>query len=134
VVASLGAVGGVGGDGERAEQMEAFFGLERTLVAVGSIVSCSRWASGLLMETQIIEHSSFETLESLADRTVTQLQAHRALPGAQVRLWLEKPRAIAFADAPAVEVFRVVHGTRTPAASSSESAPLRIIKPYHHQK
>ncbi|TKA75089.1 hypothetical protein B0A55_05601 [Friedmanniomyces simplex] len=68
----------------------ALFNLEQTLV-------------------QITQDTSFETLESLADFTVKQLQKrllNHLLPGSQVQLRLEKPRAIAFADAPAVEVFR----------------------------
>ena len=85
---------------------------------------------------QIIQETSFETLESLANFTIKQLQDElldQATPGARVRLRLEKPRAIAFADAPAVEVTRRMVGVAriSSGVSSSESAQLNIIKPYH---
>ncbi|KAK5679066.1 hypothetical protein LTS10_008722 [Elasticomyces elasticus] len=82
------------GKGSGSAQTGALFNLEQTLV-------------------QITQDTSFETLETLADFTVTQLQKRLlsdVLPGSQVQLRFEKPRAIAFADAPAVEVFRETPG------------------------
>lgn len=67
------------------------------------------------------------------------------LPRCQVRLRLEKPRAIAFADAPAVEVIRVTAGDKqtlrsghplpitvsTKGSDEVGSLPgLHVIKPY----
>ena len=78
------------------------------------------------MHSQIMQDTSFETLESLADFTVTQLQKrllNQMLPGSQVQLRLEKPRAIAFADAPAVEVFRTTPGGKRTTRSQ---APAQI--------
>lgn len=62
---------------------------------------------------QIIEATSFETLESLAEHTVKLLREQlldEAMPGGRVRLRLSKPRAIVFADAPAVEIVREIPG------------------------
>ncbi|KAK3650999.1 hypothetical protein LTR56_006051 [Elasticomyces elasticus] len=109
-------------------QTAALFNLEQTLV-------------------QITQDTSFETLESLADFTVTQLQKRLLsdmLPGSQVQLRFEKPRAIAFADAPAVEVFRQtpcggsakrVLPTGTPAIEpdadgTTAEQELSVIRPY----
>ncbi|KAK5129908.1 hypothetical protein LTR08_002709 [Meristemomyces frigidus] len=69
---------------------EQVFGLERKLV-------------------KIIEETSYETLETLADHAINQLQEvalGQLPPGSSIRLRIEKPRAIAFADAPVVEVLR----------------------------
>lgn len=110
---------------------------------------------------QIIQETSFETLEMLADFTITQLRKKMldaVLPGTRVQLRIEKPRAVAFADAPAVEIVRDVpysrdqskRGTRvvssamekarastpsgersaTPAVDSRASSRLSVIKPY----
>ncbi|EME83395.1 uncharacterized protein MYCFIDRAFT_121387, partial [Pseudocercospora fijiensis CIRAD86] len=59
----------------------------------------------------IIKQTAFETLETLADFTVTQLRKKildAVLPGTKVQLRIEKPRAIAWADAPVVEIVRDV--------------------------
>lgn len=60
----------------------------------------------LLINT--IESSSFETLESLATMVVAQLRRDIFHPdgGANIRLRVEKPMAVPFADAPAIEIFR----------------------------
>lgn len=110
---------------------------------------------------QIIQETSFETLEMLADFTITQLRKKMldaVLPGTRVQLRIEKPRAVAFADAPAVEIVRDVpysreqskRGTRvvssamekarastpsgdrsaTPVVDSRASSRLSVIKPY----
>ncbi|KAK5714632.1 hypothetical protein LTR15_010815 [Elasticomyces elasticus] len=109
IIASLWLYFGESADGKKSgsAQTAALFNLEQTLV-------------------QITQDTSFETLESLADFTVTQLQTRllsEMLPGSQVQLRFEKPRAIAFADAPAVEVFR-----ETPGGSSADRA-LPIERP-----
>lgn len=68
------------------------------------------------MLLKIIQDTSFETLETLADFTVLQLRKKMldsALPGTRVQLRVEKPRAIAWADAPAVEVLRDVPSKRS---------------------
>ncbi|KAK5724172.1 hypothetical protein LTR17_013553 [Elasticomyces elasticus] len=105
IIASLWLyLGNAAGEKEhKSAQTVALFNLEQTLV-------------------QITQETSFETLESLADFTVTQLQKrllNDMLPGSQVQLRFEKPRAIAFADAPAVEVFR-----NTPGGNFAERALL----------
>ncbi|KAK4504491.1 hypothetical protein PRZ48_005407 [Zasmidium cellare] len=107
------------------------------------------------MVVQIIQDTSFETLETLADFTVVQLRKKMldsVLPGTRVQLRIEKPRAIAWADAPAVEVLRDVpskrssnaasialgkakEGSRPATATSSRDVTgtrdrLSIIKPY----
>nr|POE99514.1 putative utp--glucose-1-phosphate uridylyltransferase [Quercus suber] len=76
---------------------------------------------------QIIEATSFETLESLAEHTIQQLRENllnERLPGVQVRLRLAKPRAIVFADAPAVEVVRQV------PTLAPKGVKLNLIQPY----
>lgn len=63
---------------------------------------------------QTAEESSFETLESLAEELAARvikyfiLPKHQApLPGpAGVRVRIEKPSAVTFADAPVIEVYR----------------------------
>ncbi|KAK3676765.1 hypothetical protein LTR78_003542 [Recurvomyces mirabilis] len=84
---------------------------------------------------QIIQHTAFETLESLADHTVKELQTQllgSSFPGSQIRLHLAKPRAIAFADAPAVEVSRRTLGPPITSAlqQTSEVPVMQVIRPY----
>ncbi|KAK0255018.1 hypothetical protein LTR91_011633 [Friedmanniomyces endolithicus] len=115
----LGGVGGLegGGGGSGSGSTVALFNLEQTLV-------------------QITQDTSFETLESLAEFTVKQLQErllNKMLPGSQVRLRLEKPRAIAFADAPAVEVFRETPGAAGAAKHSMPSAGPFAGMVQHHR-
>jgi hypothetical protein len=60
---------------------------------------------------QIIEKTSFETLESLIEFAYSELRRQlldENLPGASFRLQIAKPRAIIFADAPSVEIHRTV--------------------------
>ncbi|GAB7363180.1 hypothetical protein MBLNU230_g3463t1 [Neophaeotheca triangularis] len=60
---------------------------------------------------ELITSTAFETLESLVDYVIDGLNGRlltRNCPGATVQLRLEKPRAIAFAEAPGVEVIRTV--------------------------
>lgn len=62
-------------------------------------------------EKQIIEKTSFETLESLIEFAYSELRRlilDKKLPGATIRIMLSKPRAIIFADAPSVEIQRTV--------------------------
>ncbi|OCL02078.1 hypothetical protein AOQ84DRAFT_305424 [Glonium stellatum] len=59
--------------------------------------------------TKAIEESSFETLESLATKVVSQLMddfVRPFSPGANIRLRVTKPMAVPFADAPSIEIFR----------------------------
>ncbi|CAK4031806.1 hypothetical protein AC578_5716 [Lecanosticta acicola] len=131
------------GDAEETGQTAALFNFEALVV-------------------QVIQETSFETLEMLADFTISQLRKKMldaVLPGARVQLRIEKPRAIAFADAPAVEIIRDVpssedqakRATRvdssapgkararppsgerstTPAVDSRASSRLSVIKPYN---
>ncbi|KAK3071377.1 hypothetical protein LTR53_008729 [Teratosphaeriaceae sp. CCFEE 6253] len=88
---------------------------------------------------EITSDTAFETLESLAEHTVQELQKrllNETLPGSQLRLRLEKPRAIAFADAPAVEVSRETPGGLSSRAASvrtvagGNGATLNVVKPY----
>lgn len=70
--------------------------------------------------TQTIEESSFETLESLAEHVWNRiltlfLQTHVPLLGTEihdvhVRIRLEKPSAVTFADAPVIEIIRTWDG------------------------
>ncbi|KAI9770871.1 MAG: hypothetical protein M1835_006496 [Candelina submexicana] len=58
---------------------------------------------------KVAEEFSFETLESLATKVASLLIKHIVFPmtpGAEVHLKLEKPSAIPFADAPAIEITR----------------------------
>ncbi|KAK0857520.1 hypothetical protein LTS02_010174 [Friedmanniomyces endolithicus] len=106
----LGSAGALeGGSRSGSGSTVALFNLEQTLV-------------------QITQDTSFETLESLAEFTVKQLQErllNKILPGSQVQLRLEKPRAIPFADAPAVEVFR-----ETPGGAGSTRHPMPPAGPF----
>lgn len=71
---------------------------------------------------KIVQDTSFETLETLADFTVVQLRKKmldEVLPGTRVHLKIEKPRAIAWADAPAVEVVRDVPSKRSTVVMST---------------
>jgi Dihydroneopterin aldolase len=65
------------------------------------------------MINKTVEESSFETLESLAthlSKRVIKYFIYPYSPGqeifSQVRICLEKPSAIMFADAPAIEIIR----------------------------
>ena len=67
---------------------------------------------------------------------------HQVPLGSTITLRIEKPRAIAFADAPAVEVVRKLTSTQERCAAgdlasgtgdstgSSETTGLTVIKPY----
>ncbi|EME46754.1 hypothetical protein DOTSEDRAFT_126479 [Dothistroma septosporum NZE10] len=64
----------------------------------------------------IIQQTSFETLETLADFTISELRKEMldsVLPGTKVHLRIEKPRAIAWAEAPVVEIVREVPMTKS---------------------
>ncbi|KAK5122904.1 hypothetical protein LTR85_003469 [Meristemomyces frigidus] len=104
------------------EVVNKLFGMEQTLV-------------------EIIDSTSFGTLETLADHTVRQLQdqlLNQLLPVCRVQLRLEKPRAIAFADAPMVEVIRQTQARSgdskrrptVPVTGAATEPQLYIIKPY----
>ncbi|KAK4626892.1 hypothetical protein CLAFUW4_04046 [Fulvia fulva] len=104
------------------------------------------------MLVQIISQTSFETLETLADFTISQLRKKlldNVVPGTRVHLKIEKPRAIAWAEAPIVEVARDVpvakskRATRVVSTASGDAPEvvtaaeggngegrLRIVKPY----
>ncbi|KAF2006439.1 hypothetical protein P154DRAFT_456285 [Amniculicola lignicola CBS 123094] len=61
---------------------------------------------------EAISESSFETLESLATMAVQRLRQDFFRPGGDdesfIRLRVEKPMAVPFADAPAIEILRAV--------------------------
>ena len=66
-----------------------------------------------LIINETVEESSFETLESLAthlSKRIIKYFIYPYSPGqeifSQVRISLEKPSAIRFADAPAIEIIR----------------------------
>ncbi|KAF2815932.1 uncharacterized protein BDZ99DRAFT_126070 [Mytilinidion resinicola] len=61
---------------------------------------------------QTVESSSFETLESLATQVVADLRKQIFLSHgtAAIRLRLEKPMAVPFADAPSIEIYRAASG------------------------
>ncbi|CZT20786.1 uncharacterized protein RCC_06644 [Ramularia collo-cygni] len=92
--------------------LESLFGLESLIV-------------------EIIQDTSFETLETLVEHLVSELRTKtldKSFPGSQLHLRIAKPRAIAFADAPVVEIIRDI-----PAAVQKKptTAPaLCIMKPY----
>ncbi|KAJ9636270.1 hypothetical protein H2201_006249 [Coniosporium apollinis] len=57
--------------------------------------------------TETVGNSNFETLESLATTVAAKIEAEffqNNLPGASIRLRVEKPVAVPFADAPAIEI------------------------------
>ncbi|GAB1738374.1 hypothetical protein NU219Hw_g3185t1 [Hortaea werneckii] len=88
---------------------------------------------------EIIKPTTFETLETLADHTAKLLQegflATRFPQGCILRLTISKPRAIPFADAPAVEVMRNNHENLR-GCVNGDSGPtigvrdLNVVKPY----
>ncbi|KJX92201.1 dihydroneopterin aldolase family protein [Zymoseptoria brevis] len=81
------------------------------------------------MLVDIIEPTTYETLETLIEYTVTELRKRvldQDFPGATLRLRMEKPRAIAWAEAPGLEVTRVIPS----AGKASKAAELRVVKPY----
>ena len=85
----------------------------------------------------IVQESSFETLESLGDFVVDlfakKLQ-EEVYEDAEIRLRLEKPKAIPFADAAVVEIGRSSgegrHVTEIQVAKNEHAKTLNIIKPY----
>lgn len=59
--------------------------------------------------TQSTEDSTFDTLEALATKAVADIIKkfiQPKTPGASIRLQVEKPVAVPFADAPVVEIYR----------------------------
>ncbi|KAI7159942.1 hypothetical protein KC349_g3830 [Hortaea werneckii] len=88
---------------------------------------------------EIIKPTTFETLETLADHTAKLLQeeflATRFPQGCILRLTISKPRAIPFADAPAVEVVRNNHENLRgcvdrESGSTISVRDLNVVKPY----
>ncbi|KAF2207248.1 hypothetical protein CERZMDRAFT_88630 [Cercospora zeae-maydis SCOH1-5] len=103
------------GEGEERQKREGAFVLEREVV-------------------NIVQETAYETLETLVEHVYSQLL--RKLPqvlsaGTRFRLRMEKPRAIAFADAPVIEIVRTVLGD-TPAQSniSSHDALSCVLEKY----
>ena len=93
--------------------------------------------------SQSIRQTSFETLESLADLTMERLVdivLKDNISCTHAKLTIEKPRAIAFADAPAVEYWKSMSSTadmdgsasnvKSETAQGSVEPRLNIIKPY----
>ena len=65
------------------------------------------------MDQQIIEETHFETLESLAEHTWKKLQTMMFVHAAtekptSIHLRFAKPNAISFADAPVIEMRRIL--------------------------
>lgn len=130
---------------------EKAFGLEREVVDVGIHFfflpfhfSCSKtilcvWRihgandDGFL---QIIETTSFETLETLIEHVYSALRKRildEHFPRAQFWINIAKPRAIAFADAPVVEIVRDVpcSGNSNGGTIAAAAQPVLCIrKPY----
>lgn len=86
-----------------------------------------------------VQHSSFETLESLADVATKDLMdalVSRGFGEVCVSLRLEKPKAIAFADAAVVELRRFnsrmeqAQMSTVPATQSTLARGLKILRPY----
>ena len=91
----------------------------------------------------IVQESSFETLESLGGSVVKLFATKfrkQLYEDAEIRLRLEKPKAIPFADAAVVEIGRTCRGARhvaqmeyvaqMEAAKGAPTETLNIIKPY----
>lgn len=65
----------------------------------------------MLIAQQVIADSSFETLESLSTKVVEELRKNYFTEednDSTIRLRVEKPLAVSFADAPAIEILRPV--------------------------
>ncbi|KAF2488256.1 hypothetical protein BU16DRAFT_553943 [Lophium mytilinum] len=77
---------------------------------LGKDADAYNYVEKLLVQT--IESSSFETLESLATQVVADLrkEMYPVDEGADIRLRLEKPMAVPFADAPSIEIYRAGSG------------------------
>lgn len=78
-----------------------------------------------------MERTSFETLETLIEYLFSELRKSTLdenLPGAEFHLRIAKPRAIAFADAPVVEIVREI--PRKPSTTAAAPDVLCILKPY----
>lgn len=134
-------------------QTVSLFNLEEMLVQVSNLPSPPPQSFSHPTNTsEIISQTSFETLETLADFTISQLRKKlldNVVPGTRVHLKIEKPRAIAWAEAPIVEVARDVpvakskRATRVVSTASGDAPEvvtaaeggngegrLRIVKPY----
>ncbi|GIZ42905.1 hypothetical protein CKM354_000615300 [Cercospora kikuchii] len=106
---------------QQSQQKEALFALEKEVV-------------------NIVQETAYETLETLVEYVYAQLRRKtpQALsPGSRFRLRIEKPRAIAFADAPVIEIQRTVpakHAVQSSIPShdalSVTLAGLSVVKPY----
>ncbi len=72
----------------------------------------------------LIEHSSFETLEALAATAGEELKKH-AYGIAWMRIRLEKPKAIPFADAAVVELFMPFESRQNASATIAAGSDLR---------
>jgi len=88
--------------------------------------------------TQVVEISRFETLEALAVfvmdalfPTLGQLLGTRS--GWLVRLRIEKPLAVVYADAPAIEICRMaeeLEWRQSDDAGMARDPTLNIVRPY----
>jgi dihydroneopterin aldolase len=112
-------VGVAGVPGNRTARLLAAFSIESYLFEVSPRRMLLKGVAVLAHSTcrfadereQIIEKTSFETLESLIEFAYSELRRQlldENLPGASFRLQIAKPRAIIFADAPSVEIHRTV--------------------------
>ena len=82
-----------------------------------------------------MEPTCFETLESLILYTVNRLYRNllsAKVPESSLRLRVEKPMAISFAEAPVIEVFRTAEQMKSQCKELDQSSEpkLHIVKPY----
>ncbi|PPJ53968.1 hypothetical protein CBER1_05827 [Cercospora berteroae] len=106
---------------QQSQQKETLFALEKEVV-------------------NIVQETAYETLETLVEYVYVQLlrKSPQALsPGKKFRVRIEKPRAIAFADAPVIEIVRTVPAELAAQSSISSHdalsvtlAGLSVVKPY----
>ncbi|KAF2675882.1 hypothetical protein K458DRAFT_425187 [Lentithecium fluviatile CBS 122367] len=91
----------------RPTRTDDYVKLEAVVVKVGFISP----HGNLAYRYQVISDSSFETLESLSTKVVSELRDEfftKEDEDSYVRLQVEKPLAVPFADAPAIEILRRV--------------------------
>ena len=82
-----------------------------------------------------MEPTCFETLESLILYTVNRLYVNLLsvrVPESSLRLRVEKPMAISFAEAPVIEVFRTAEQMKDQCKQlgGGSEPKLHIVKPY----
>jgi len=95
------------------------------------------WQSSFLTASQTVEPTLFETLESLVLYLIKRLSSefmHDQMPEASLRVRIEKPLAVPYADAPAIEVFRTSEQLskhcESPQQQDRLNSRIRIVRPY----